>query len=216
MVYAVRRAWKSLGSDLCYVAIEGSLPSGHEAVRRRVEGSREPIPQFCRLDRHRAAAVCAVQPVPGPGERDPAPARSAIRSSSTRPIPAAIQSITITGETDHRQDEPMARPCRPPARWSIPRTRSTSCATRTCRSRFRPPQTRLVAHQCADLLAADAAADRRVDLLHAPDAVGRRQGHGLRQDPRQAADRDARAASPSRTSPASMRPRKISSRSSTS
>ena len=51
-----------------------------------------------------------------------------------------------------------------------------------------------------------AAADRRLDLLHAPDAVGRRPRHGLRQVAGEAADREARAASPSRTSPASTRP----------
>ena len=39
------------------------LPAG----AAQFEGSREPIPQFCRLDRHRASAVRAVQPVPGPG-----------------------------------------------------------------------------------------------------------------------------------------------------
>src|SRR3546814_1377219 len=32
-----------------------------------------------------------------------------------------------------------------------------------------------------DLVVPDAAADRRLDLLHAPDAVRRRQGDGLRQ-----------------------------------
>ena len=41
----------------------------------------------------------------------------------------------------------------------------------------------------AGQLVPDAAADRRVDLLHAPDAVGRRPRHGLRQVQGQAADR---------------------------
>ena len=41
----------------------------------------------------------------------------------------------------------------------------------------------------AGQLVPDAAADRRVDLLHAPDAVGRRARHGLRQVQGQAADR---------------------------
>jgi ATP-dependent Zn protease len=35
----------------------------------------------------------------------------------------------------------------------------------------------------------DPADGGLLDLHHAPDAVGRRQGHGLRQEPRQAADR---------------------------
>ena len=38
------------------------------------------------------------------------------------------------------------------------------------------------------------AADRRVDLLHPPDAIGRRQGHGLWQVEGEASDRDAMAA----------------------
>ena len=41
----------------------------------------------------------------------------------------------------------------------------------------------------AGQLVPHAAADRRVDLLHAPDAVGRRPRHGLRQVQGQAADR---------------------------
>ena len=43
----------------------------------------------------------------------------------------------------------------------------------------------------AGQLVSHAAADRRVDLLHAPDAVGRRPRHGLRQVEGQAADRAA-------------------------
>ena len=58
------------------------------------------------------------------------------------------------------------------------------------------------------VLVPDAAADRRLDLLHAPDAVGRRPAPWASASrKRQAADREARAASPSRTSPASTRPR---------
>ena len=68
----------------------------------------------------------------------------------------------------------------------------------------------------AGQLVPDAAADRRVDLLHAPDAVGRRARHGLRQVQGQAADRAARAASPSRTWPASTRPSRTCRRSSSS
>jgi hypothetical protein len=43
-----------------------------------------------------------------------------------------------------------------------------------------------------DLVVPHVAADRRMDLLHAPDAVRRRQGHGIRQEPRQTADREGR------------------------
>ena len=60
------------------------------------------------------------------------------------------------------------------------------------RCRLPPAAERLAAVQRADLLVAHAAAHRRVDFLHPPDAVGLRQGHGLRQVEGQAADREAR------------------------
>ena len=41
-------------------------------------------------------------------------------------------------------------------------------------------------------LVPDAAADRGLDILHAPDAVRRRQGHGLRQVAGAAVDREER------------------------
>ena len=55
-----------------------------------------------------------------------------------------------------------------------------------------------------------------VDLLHAPDAVGRQQGAVLRQEQGEAALRPRARRSPSRTSPASRRPRRSSRRSSSS
>ncbi len=58
--------------------------------------------------------------------------------------------------------------------------------------------------------------DPLLGLLHAPDAVRREQGHVLRQEPGQALLRTARKKPPSRTSPASRKPRRSSRRSSAS
>ncbi len=69
----------------------------------------------------------------------------------------------------------------------------------------------------AAVVGPDAAADRRLDLLHAPDA-GRRQGRRvqLRQEQGAHARRGQQHRSPSPTSPAATRPRKKSRKSSTS
>ena len=61
------------------------------------------------------------------------------------------------------------------------------------------------------LLVPDAAADRRVDLLHAPDAGRRARRRVLvRQEPRAHAGRDRPTPSPSPMSPAARKPRKKS------
>ena len=56
---------------------------------------------------------------------------------------------------------------------------------------FRPQQTDSLAQQCADLLAAHAAAGRRLGVFHPANAIRLRQGHGLWQIQGEAADRKA-------------------------
>ena len=113
--------------------------------------------------------------------------RSASRSSSREVDGGNIQDVTIAGKPDHRAFH--RRPQLPDL-----------CAERPEPGRQAEPEgrqdhrqavggRRAVAARRAGLLVPDAAAHRRVDLLHAPDAVGRRPRHGLRQVQGEAAHR---------------------------
>ena len=101
-----------------------------------------------------------------------------------------VQDVTIAGNTDHRpfhrrpQFPDLCAERSQPGRQAEPEGREDH--RQAVRGR------RAVAARRAGVVVPHAAADRRVDLLHAPDAVGRRTRHGLRQVQGEAAHRAAR------------------------
>ena len=90
-----------------------------------------------------------------------------------------IQGRTVSGQLNDGRTFQTYTP-EDPALVKTP-DRQERAGDRQARGRRRQPAAALSA-----VLVPDAAADRRLGVLHAPDAVGRRPGDGLRQVPRPA------------------------------
>jgi hypothetical protein len=121
------------------------------------------------LDRARAAERSGLFRVPGPGRARHRRQRHHPGPEHQRPDEGRQQLLDLRAERPQPDHQAGRDPC--------PGER------RTCRRQHAS------AAEYSHLLVPDAVADRRLDLLHAPDAVGRRQGHGFRQKPGAAADR---------------------------
>ncbi len=173
--------------------------------------------QSCRLARHRDGVVHCVQAVRHPRCRRRRQHRllRLPRGSPRQPHQERHHPGRPGRQRDRRDHQ--RRPQDPHHRH-LPRPRPGRRPDRQQRQVRRQAARRgLAAHDPAGQLGPDAAADRRLGLLHATDA-GRRQGRRLqlRQEQGPHARREQQPRSPSPTSPAATRPRKKSRKWSTS
>ena len=142
--------------------------------------------EFRALDHHRAPARRALQPVPGRREQGPAGSDGLLRLPGRR-APGRDRRGAHPRQHDHRAH--LRRPPVPDLRPGQFRYRGTPRGYRRAHHGQAGRGIDAPAAFGPHLLVPDAAADRRVDFLHAPDAGRRRQGDGFRQIEGASADR---------------------------